>query len=63
MTSKQRVHAALKREPDDRVPIFMWFHHDTAVRLADLLEIPPNNIYLVIEFLLMLFFFLTFSKN
>jgi uroporphyrinogen decarboxylase len=42
MTSKQRVHAALHREPVDRVPIFMWFHPDTAVRLAELLEIPPG---------------------
>ncbi len=41
MTSKQRVHAALKREPVDRIPIFMWFHPETAVRLAELLEIPP----------------------
>jgi hypothetical protein len=44
MTSKQRVHAALKREPVDRIPIFMWFHPDTAVRLAALLEIPPNYV-------------------
>ena len=44
MTSKQRVHAALKREPIDRIPIFMWFHPDTAIRLAELLEIPPNFI-------------------
>ena len=26
MNSKQRVHAALRRQPADRVPIFMWFH-------------------------------------
>ena len=44
MTSKQRVHAALKREPVDRIPIFMWFHPETAVRLAKLLEIPPNYV-------------------
>ena len=42
MTSKQRVHAALRREPVDRIPIFMWFHPDTAIRLAKLLEIPIN---------------------
>ncbi len=42
MTSKQRVHAALKREPVDRIPIFMWFHPDTAIRLAKLLGIPRN---------------------
>ena len=44
MTSKQRVHAALKREPVDRIPIFMWFHPDTADRLAELLEIPPSYV-------------------
>jgi len=41
MTPKQRVHAALRREPVDRVPIFMWFHPETCTLLADLLEIPP----------------------
>ena len=41
MTSKQRVHAALDRKPVDRVPIFMWFHPETTLRLASLLEIPP----------------------
>lgn len=40
MTPKQRVHAALRREPVDRVPIFMWFHPETRTLLADLLEIP-----------------------
>lgn len=40
MNSKQRVQAALRREPVDRVPIFMWFHPQTAQRLAALLEIP-----------------------
>jgi len=25
MTSKQRIHTALRREPIDRVPVFMWF--------------------------------------
>jgi uroporphyrinogen decarboxylase len=44
MTSKQRVHAALRREPVDRIPIFMWFHPDTAIRLAKLLEIPINYV-------------------
>ena len=43
MNSKQRVHAALRREPTDRVPIFMWFHPDTARRLARLLEIPVSR--------------------
>jgi uroporphyrinogen decarboxylase len=41
VTSRQRVAAALKKEPVDRVPIFMWFHPDTARRLAGMLEIPP----------------------
>ena len=42
MNGKQRVHAALRREPVDRVPVFMWFHPQTAQRLARLLEIPPS---------------------
>ncbi|MCX7037969.1 MAG: hypothetical protein NT005_02370, partial [Spirochaetes bacterium] len=42
MTPKQRVHAALRREPVDRVPVFMWFHPQTARRLGDLLEIPAD---------------------
>lgn len=40
MTSKQRVQAALAKQPVDRVPIFMWFHPDTARKLAAMLEIP-----------------------
>jgi len=40
MTSKERVHAALRKEPTDRVPIFMWFNPDTAKHLAKLLDIP-----------------------
>ena len=44
MNSKQRVHAALRREPVDRVPVFMWFHPQTAQRLARLLEIPPSRV-------------------
>ena len=39
MNSKQRVHAALRRESVDRLPVFMWFHPQTAQRLARLLEI------------------------
>jgi len=42
MNSKQRVHAALRREPTDRVPIFMWFHPETTVLLARLFEVPPG---------------------
>ncbi len=44
MTSKQRVHAALNRKPVDRVPVFMWFHPETANHLARLLEIPAADV-------------------
>jgi len=44
MTPKERVHAALRREPVDRVPIFLWFHPGTAKRLAAVLEIPPGRV-------------------
>jgi uroporphyrinogen decarboxylase len=44
VTPKERVHAALRREPVDRVPIFMWFQPDTARRLAGLLEIPASRV-------------------
>jgi len=44
VTSRQRVHAALRREPCDRVPVFMWFHPETATRLARLLEVPPADV-------------------
>jgi len=44
LNSKQRVQAALKREPVDRVPIFMWFHPETCDRLAEELEIPPGRV-------------------
>lgn len=44
MNSKERVHAALNRQPTDRVPIFMWFHPDTARHLGDLLEIPTGRV-------------------
>ncbi|MHB0857411.1 MAG: uroporphyrinogen decarboxylase family protein [Anaerolineae bacterium] len=40
MEAKERVHAALKRMPVDRVPVFMWFHPYTTTHLANLLEIP-----------------------
>jgi hypothetical protein len=42
MTPKQRVHAALNRQPADRVPIFMWYHPDTSARLARVFEIPDD---------------------
>ena len=44
MNSKERVHAALKRQPTDRVPIFMWFHPSTAKRLGRLLEVPSGYV-------------------
>lgn len=44
MDSKQRVHAALRREPVDRVPIFMWFHPETTQWLARRLEVPPADV-------------------
>ncbi len=44
MTPKQRVYAALKKKPADRVPIFMWFHPETAQKLGRLLEIPPQYV-------------------
>ncbi len=42
MNSKQRVIAALTRQPVDRLPVFMWFHPSTAERLSRLLEIPHS---------------------
>lgn len=42
MNSKERVYAALRRQPVDRVPIWMWFHPDTSRRLSGLLEIPTD---------------------
>jgi len=44
MNGKERVHAALRRESVDRVPVFMWFHPETAQRLARLLEIPASRL-------------------
>ena len=42
MNSKQRVHAALRRQPTDRVPVFMAFHGETLATLARLLDIPRH---------------------
>jgi uroporphyrinogen decarboxylase len=42
MTSRQRVMAASRKEPADRVPVFMWFHPSTAETLGRLLEIPAR---------------------
>jgi uroporphyrinogen decarboxylase len=44
MTSRERVLAALRREPVDRVPVFMWFHPDTAATLARHLGILPHQV-------------------
>jgi uroporphyrinogen decarboxylase len=44
MTSRERVTAALRREPVDRVPVFMWFHPDTAATLAKHLGILPHQV-------------------
>ena len=44
MKPRDRVHAALKREPVDRVLVFMWFHPDTAVILSQTLDIPINRV-------------------
>jgi uroporphyrinogen decarboxylase len=44
MTSRDRVTAALTRTPVDRVPVFLWYHPETAVHLAGLLEIPPARV-------------------
>jgi len=48
MTSKQRVHAALRREPVDRIPIFIWFHPETVTLLARYLDIPPESVACVL---------------
>jgi len=42
MTHRERVRRALHREPVDRVPIFLWFHPDTANRLSAVLALPPD---------------------
>jgi uroporphyrinogen decarboxylase len=40
MTCRQRVLAALRKEPVDRVPVFMWFHPETSEKLGAALDIP-----------------------
>ena len=42
MNSKERVHAALLKQPVDRIPIFMWYHPATAQKLSHFLEIEPK---------------------
>ena len=49
MNSKERVHASLNRENPDRVPIWMWFHPETADILAKTLEIPVQYVSTVFE--------------
>ncbi len=44
MQADARVHAALRRQPVDRVPIWMWYQPDTLRRLGELLEIPPAHV-------------------
>jgi uroporphyrinogen decarboxylase len=44
MTSRERVHAALGGEPSDRIPVFMWFHPETTIRLGAHLGIPPESV-------------------
>jgi uroporphyrinogen decarboxylase len=45
MTSKQRVHTALNKQPVDRVPVFMWLHPDSARKLAALLDVPVEFVW------------------
>ncbi|MEW5816180.1 MAG: uroporphyrinogen decarboxylase family protein [Spirochaetota bacterium] len=40
MTPRERVLKALRKEPVDRVPVFMWFHPETLKILEKVLEIP-----------------------
>ena len=44
MNSKQRVKAALQKQPVDRPPVFMWFQPGTAKRLAEVLEISVDRV-------------------
>jgi uroporphyrinogen decarboxylase len=44
MNSKQRVQAALRRQPVDRPPIWMWFHPITHQRLSQELDIPASAV-------------------
>ncbi len=44
MTSKERVSRALRREPVDRIPVYMWFHPGTARALAASLEVPEGAV-------------------
>jgi len=44
VTSKERVVRALRKESQDRVPVYMWFHPETASILSRELEIPPSSL-------------------
>jgi uroporphyrinogen decarboxylase len=44
MHHRDRVFAALQRKPADRIPIWMWYHPATAVRIAQFLDIPPARL-------------------
>jgi len=44
MTSKERVQAALQKQPADRVPVFIWFHPETTLFLASALGIRPCDV-------------------
>lgn len=44
VNSRSRVHAALRREPVDRVPVWMWYHPATTQQLATAFEIPPSRV-------------------
>ena len=48
MRPKDRVHAALRKQLTDRIPVFMWLHPDTSRRLARLLEIPEGCLHEVL---------------
>ena len=48
MNSKQRVYAALRREPVDRIPIFMWFHPGTRTLLSELFDVPSAYLDVVL---------------
>jgi len=49
MNSKERVHTSLNRKNPDRVPVWMWFHPETAEILAKVLEIPSRYISTAFE--------------
>ena len=49
MNSKERVKASLSRKNPDRVPVWMWFHPETAEILANKLEIPTQYVSTVFE--------------